>query len=116
MIGDVVSSTSPIEVSGENLALASFEWFVSSLRRRSLGVDKLSVVAVVDDDENSNKDSKGGSYHMLRGGSWNMPAERLVLKSADRGQGPSSSRGPNVGLRMAMIPSGIPGSPEASRE
>ena len=50
MIGDVVSSTSPIEVSGENLALASFEWFVSSLRRRSLGVDKLSVVAVVDDD------------------------------------------------------------------
>ena len=68
------------------------------------------------DDENSNKDSKGGSYHMLRGGSWNMPAERLVLKSADRGQGPSSSRGPNVGLRMAMIPSGIPGSPEASRE
>ena len=50
MIGDVVSSTSPIEVSGENLALASFEWFVSSLRRRSLGVDKLSVVAVVDVD------------------------------------------------------------------
>ena len=50
MIGDVVSSTSPIEVSGEYLALASFEWFVSSLRRRSLGVDKLSVVAVVDDD------------------------------------------------------------------
>ena len=50
MIGDVVSSTSPIEVSGENLAMASFEWFVSSLRRRSLGVDKLSVVAVVDVD------------------------------------------------------------------
>jgi eukaryotic-like serine/threonine-protein kinase len=68
------------------------------------------------DDENSNKDSKGGSYHMLRGGSWNMPAERLVLKSADRGQGLSSRRQRNVGLRVAMISSGIPGSPEASQK
>jgi len=68
------------------------------------------------DDENSNKDSKGGSDHMLRGGSWNMPAERLVLRSADRGQGRSSSRERNLGLRVAMISSGIPGPSEATRK
>jgi len=54
--------------------------------------------------------------YACRGGSWNMPAERLVLRSADRGQCRSSRRERNVGLRVAMISSGIPGSPEASQK
>jgi formylglycine-generating enzyme required for sulfatase activity len=48
-----------------------------------------------------------GSSRMLRGGSWDFKASQC--RAAYRGSGPPTSRGPDSGFRLALVPSGPAG-------